>query len=122
MSAPKVAGIIPARYDSSRLPGKPLKMIGALSMIERVYKRCMEADLLDFVVVATDDTRIVDAVEAFGGQAVMTKVDHLSGTDRLAEAAEAATRVHRNAAKQPRKSTPTLSSISRATSLSSTPS
>ena len=87
MSSPKVAGIIPARYGSTRLPGKPLKKIGHKSMIERVYERCMAADLLDFVVVATDDTRIVEAVEAFGGQAVMTKVDHLSGTDRLAEAA-----------------------------------
>ena len=87
MSNEKVAGVIPARYGSSRLPGKPLKTIGGKTMIERVYERCLQADLLDFVVVATDDTRIVDAVEAFGGQAVMTKVDHLSGTDRLAEAA-----------------------------------
>lgn len=87
MGTQKVAGIIPARYGSSRLPGKPLKMIGGKSMIERVYARCMEAELLDFVVVATDDKRICDAVEAFGGKAVMTKVDHLSGTDRLAEAA-----------------------------------
>lgn len=87
MRMPKVAGIIPARYGSSRLPGKPLKDIAGKSMVQRVYERCTEAALLDYVVVATDDTRIVEAVEAFGGQAVMTKVDHLSGTDRLAEAA-----------------------------------
>tara|TARA_R110001592_G_scaffold266679_1_gene532405 strand:+ start:449 stop:1132 length:684 start_codon:yes stop_codon:yes gene_type:complete len=62
-------------------------MIGTKTMIERVYERCLMAELLDFVVVATDDTRIMEAVEAFGGRAVMTKVDHLSGTDRLAEAA-----------------------------------
>lgn len=87
MATPKVAGIIPARYGSSRLPGKPLKLIGGKSMIERVYERCLMADMLDFVVVATDDTRILEAVEAFGGRAIMTRVDHLSGTDRLAEAA-----------------------------------
>lgn len=87
MSTPTVTGIIPARHGSTRLPGKPLKMIGSQSMIERVYARCLEAKLLDAVVVATDDTRIVEAVTAFGGKAVMTKADHVSGTDRLAEAA-----------------------------------
>ena len=87
MRTAKVTGLIPARYGSSRLPGKPLKMIGGKSMIQRVYERCAQATLLDDVVVATDDERIISAVEAFGGNAVMTRVDHLSGTDRLAEAA-----------------------------------
>jgi 3-deoxy-manno-octulosonate cytidylyltransferase (CMP-KDO synthetase) len=87
MNSPRVAGIIPARYGSSRLPGKPLKDIAGKSMIQRVYERCAAAELLDFVVVATDDARIATAVADFGGQAVMTRVDHLSGTDRLAEAA-----------------------------------
>ncbi len=88
MSKPRVAGLIPARYGSTRLPGKPLKPILGKSMIQRVCERCAEADLLDVVCVATDDARILDAVEGFGGQAVMTRPDHLSGTDRLAEAAQ----------------------------------
>ena len=89
MGNAKVAGIIPARYGSSRLPGKPLKMILDKPMIQHVYERCMEATLLDTVCVATDDERIVKAVEDFGGRAVMTRVDHPSGTDRLAEASRA---------------------------------
>lgn len=80
------AGIIPARYASSRFPGKPLVMIGDKSMIRRVYEQASKA--LDLVYVATDDRRIYDAVAAFGGRAVMTSPDHLSGTDRCAEAAE----------------------------------
>jgi 3-deoxy-manno-octulosonate cytidylyltransferase (CMP-KDO synthetase) len=84
----KIAGIIPARYGSTRLPGKPLRLISGRPMVQRVYERCMQAELLDFVCVATDDPRIVEAVQGFGGHAVMTRVDHLSGTDRLAEAAE----------------------------------
>jgi len=88
MSEVKVAGLIPARYGSSRLPGKPLKPILGKPMIQRVYERSLEADLLDLVCVATDDERIVEAVEAFGGRAVMTSPDHASGTDRLAEAAQ----------------------------------
>ncbi len=80
----KVMGIIPARYGSTRLPGKPLLMIGDKSIIQRVYERA--AEVLTDVVVATDDERIVRAVEAFGGKAVMTSADHLSGTDRCEEA------------------------------------
>lgn len=78
-------GIIPARYGSTRLPGKPLAMIGDKPMIQHVYENCLKA--LEHVYVATDDQRIVEAVEAFGGKAVMTSENHTSGTDRCAEAA-----------------------------------
>lgn len=80
-------GIIPARYDSVRFPGKPLVDIGGKTMIQRVYERASEAKELDLVVVATDDIRIEQAVQAFGGRVVMTRRDHPSGTDRVAEAA-----------------------------------
>jgi 3-deoxy-manno-octulosonate cytidylyltransferase (CMP-KDO synthetase) len=80
------AGIIPARYASSRFPGKPLVMIGNKPMIQRVYEQAGKA--LEMVWVATDDKRIFDAVSAFGGKAVMTSIDHQSGTDRCAEAVE----------------------------------
>jgi len=83
----RIAGIIPARYGSSRLPGKPLKTILGKPMIQHVYERCLQAPLLDNVCVATDDQRIIEAVQQFGGRAVMTRTDHASGTDRLAEAA-----------------------------------
>jgi len=78
------AGIIPARYASSRFPGKPLVMIGNKPMIQRVYDQASKA--LKLVCVATDDQRIFDAVSSFGGKVVMTSADHLSGTDRCAEA------------------------------------
>ncbi|MGL5690509.1 MAG: cytidylyltransferase domain-containing protein, partial [Bacteroidales bacterium] len=80
----KFLGIIPARYASTRFPGKPLVEIGGKSMIRRVYEQVK--DLLDEVVVATDDQRIYDAVIAFGGKVVMTSEDHKSGTDRCYEA------------------------------------
>jgi 3-deoxy-manno-octulosonate cytidylyltransferase (CMP-KDO synthetase) len=79
------AGIIPARYESSRFPGKPLVFIGGKPMIQRVYEQASIS--LDTVYVATDDTRIYDAVLDFGGKAVMTSAGHQSGTDRCAEAA-----------------------------------
>lgn len=82
----KVLGVIPARYSSSRLPGKPLAMIGDKPMIQHVYENCSKA--LQYVYVATDDQRIVEAVEAFGGKAVMTAEYHTSGTERCAEAAK----------------------------------
>ncbi len=82
-----VAGVIPARFASSRCPGKPLALIGGKSMIQRVYEQCGKSELLHTVFVATDDMRIAEAVRAFGGQAVMTRADHPSGTDRVAEAA-----------------------------------
>lgn len=83
----KILAIIPARYASSRFPGKPLADIMGKPMIRRVYERSSE--VFDDVVVATDDKRIYDAVLSFGGKAVMTSKDHRSGTDRCREAAEA---------------------------------
>jgi 3-deoxy-manno-octulosonate cytidylyltransferase (CMP-KDO synthetase) len=80
--------IIPARYHSTRLPGKPLADIGGRPMIEHVYRRAAASPAVDAVIVATDDPRVRDAVEAFGGVAVMTRADHGSGSDRLAEVAE----------------------------------
>lgn len=77
-------GIIPSRYASSRFPGKPLAKIGAMTMIERVYRQASKS--LDEVVVATDDDRIAKCVEAFGGNVVMTSTTHRSGTDRCYEA------------------------------------
>jgi len=77
-------GIIPARYASTRFPGKPLAMLGGKPVIQRVYEQARKA--LDEVVVATDDTRIYDCVQAFGGQAVMTREDHPCGTNRCFEA------------------------------------
>jgi 3-deoxy-manno-octulosonate cytidylyltransferase (CMP-KDO synthetase) len=79
--------IIPARYESSRLPGKALADIAGRPMIEHVYRRAAAASSIARVIVATDDRRIFDAVRGFGGDAVMTSAAHLSGTDRLAEAA-----------------------------------
>ena len=78
--------IIPARYASSRLPGKPLISLAGKPMIQHVYERASQADVTK-VVVATDDDRIAKAVTDFGGEVVMTSADHLSGTDRVAEAA-----------------------------------
>lgn len=80
-------GIIPARFASSRFPGKPLIDLGGKSMIQRVYEQCLKSKYLDQVIVATDDERIFDAVQSFGGLAQMTKTDHQSGTDRIAEVA-----------------------------------
>lgn len=77
-------GIIPARYASTRFPGKPLALLGGKTVIERVYEQV--AGMLDETVVATDDERIADAVQAFGGKAVMTGAYHRSGTDRCYEA------------------------------------
>lgn len=82
-----IACIIPARYGSTRLPGKPLAMIGDKPMIQRVYEQVSKATEIEQVIVATDDQRVYDAVVAFGGQAMMTRPDHLTGTDRLAEVA-----------------------------------
>jgi 3-deoxy-manno-octulosonate cytidylyltransferase (CMP-KDO synthetase) len=82
-----VIGVIPARYGSTRFPGKPLALISGKPMIQHVYERTAQAQLLDEVVVATDDGRIKDAVEGFGGKAVMTSGKHPSGTDRVAEVA-----------------------------------
>jgi len=86
-SGPVVA-IIPARYQSSRLPGKALAEIGGRPMIEHVYRRASAAASVSAVLVATDDDRILEAVRSFGGTACLTSPDHQSGTDRLAEVAE----------------------------------
>ena len=83
----KVLCVIPARYGSTRLPGKPLAMICGKTVIQRVYERAAQARIPDQVIVATDDQRIVDTVTGFGGTAMMTSADHPSGTDLLAEVA-----------------------------------
>ncbi len=80
-------GIIPARFASTRFPGKPLTDIAGKSMIRRVYEQACQAKSLDKVVVATDDERIFEHVESFGGAVMRTRADHPSGTDRCAEVA-----------------------------------
>jgi len=84
---PRIVAVIPARYASSRLPGKALLEIGGRPMVQWVYEAAGRVAAVDRVVVATDDRRIADAVVGFGGEAVMTAADHPSGTDRVAEAA-----------------------------------
>jgi len=84
----KIVGIIPARFASSRFPGKPLADIAGISMINRVYLQASKAALLDKVVVATDDKRIYDEVVSHGGAAVMTSENHRSGTERCNEVVE----------------------------------
>ncbi len=84
----KVLGVIPARWHSSRFPGKPLVDIGGKPMIQHVYERACEAKLIDDVVIATDDERIEHAVAGFGGIALMTGSDISTGTDRVAEVAK----------------------------------
>ena len=82
-----VIGVIPARYDSSRFPGKPLVDIGGKSMIQRVYEQCSKSTSISKLIVATDDQRIADHVELFGGNVTLTSINHQSGTDRCAEVA-----------------------------------
>ncbi len=82
-----ILGIIPARFASTRFPGKPLVDIAGKSMIQRVYEQAKKCIHITEVIVATDDARIYDHVIAFGGVAVMTSTDHQSGTDRCAEVA-----------------------------------
>ena len=84
----KVVAIIPSRLESSRLPGKALLDICGLPMIVHVYKRCLLSDKLDEVYVATDNKKIKDVVESYGGRVVMTSSLHKTGTDRIAEAAK----------------------------------
>lgn len=83
----QVVAIVPARYESTRLPGKPLALIDGKPMIQHVFERTRNVALVDRVLVATDDRRIADAVRGFGGDVVMTRSDHPSGTDRIAEVA-----------------------------------
>jgi len=84
----KIIGIIPARFASTRFPGKPLVVIDGKSMVQRVYEQALKAKYLNKVVVATDDERIMEAVANFGGNCVFTKNTHESGTDRCAEVVE----------------------------------
>jgi 3-deoxy-manno-octulosonate cytidylyltransferase (CMP-KDO synthetase) len=83
----RLIAVIPARYASTRLPGKPLALIAGKPMIQHVWERCLEARTFDEVVIATDDPRIVDAVKGFSGTVALTSPTHLSGTDRVAEVA-----------------------------------
>jgi 3-deoxy-manno-octulosonate cytidylyltransferase (CMP-KDO synthetase) len=84
---PNVLAVIPARHASSRFPGKPLAPIAGRPMIQHVVERVRQAQLLSGVVVATDEAGIKNAVEAFGGEAILTRADHRTGTDRVAEVA-----------------------------------
>jgi len=87
MADPSVVGIIPARHASTRFPGKPLAPIAGIPMVQRVFERTLEARRLSAVYVATDDNEIAAACEHFGAPVLMTRSDHPTGTDRLAEAA-----------------------------------
>ena len=85
MQGKKVVAVIPARYASSRYPGKPLVDLGGKPMIQRTYERVASVSGWDRVIVATDDVRIFDVAQAFGAEVMMTRDDHVSGTDRCAE-------------------------------------
>jgi 3-deoxy-manno-octulosonate cytidylyltransferase (CMP-KDO synthetase) len=87
MSDPIVVAVIPSRFGSTRLPGKPLVALGGKPMVQHVYERTKRAQTVHKVLVATDDQRIVDAVKVFGGEARMTRSDHRTGTERIAEVA-----------------------------------
>ncbi|MBK8983936.1 MAG: 3-deoxy-manno-octulosonate cytidylyltransferase [Ignavibacteria bacterium] len=82
----RIAGIIPARYNSTRFPGKPLTEINGKSMIQRVYEQALKSKLIDIAVVATDNKKIFDHVHSFGGIVMMTSAKHKTGTDRINEA------------------------------------
>ncbi len=84
---PSTVAIIPARYDATRLPGKPLIDLGGQPMIQRVYAQVRQVAEIERIIVATDDPRIADAVAQFGGEVQMTRADHPSGSDRIAEVA-----------------------------------
>jgi 3-deoxy-manno-octulosonate cytidylyltransferase (CMP-KDO synthetase) len=85
----KILGVIPARFASSRFPGKVLASIGAKTMIERVYERVSQARYLTSTIIATDDERVYEVARSFGARVRMTRADHPSGTDRVAEVASA---------------------------------
>jgi 3-deoxy-manno-octulosonate cytidylyltransferase (CMP-KDO synthetase) len=84
-----ILGVLPSRWGSTRFPGKPLHLIAGKPLIQHVWERCRECSGLDEIIVATDDERICEAVVAFGGKVAMTSPDHPTGTDRIAEAAQA---------------------------------
>lgn len=85
----KIVGIIPARYESTRFPGKPLIDLNGKSMVQRVYEGACKSEMLEGVIVATDDLRIYEHVQDFGGKACMTSTQHTTGTDRCGEVARA---------------------------------
>src|SRR5258707_7720707 len=87
VDAARVVIVIPARYGSTRLPGKPLVDLAGKPMIQRVFEQAKKAKTAGRVIVATDDERIIKVVEGFGGEARMTRVDHRTGTERIAEVA-----------------------------------
>lgn len=87
MKEPKILGVIPSRYASTRLPGKPLLDICGKSMLEHVYRRALEAEVFFRVIIATDDERIYDAAKKFGADVAMTSANHPDGTSRVAEIA-----------------------------------
>ncbi len=82
----RIFGVLPSRWGSTRFPGKPLHLIAGKPLIQHVWERCQQCSRLDEIIVATDDERILAAVQAFGGKAVMTSSEHPTGTDRIAEA------------------------------------
>lgn len=84
---PKVAALIPARWASTRFPGKPAHKIAGKPLIQHVWERCCEAEVFDRVIIATDDARIVESAAGFGAESAMTGAEHQSGTDRIAEVA-----------------------------------
>ncbi|MBT7981304.1 MAG: 3-deoxy-manno-octulosonate cytidylyltransferase [Akkermansiaceae bacterium] len=87
MHKSRVLGIIPARWASTRFPGKPLHPIAGKPLIQHVWDQCKKTNKLDEILIATDDTRIAESAESFGAKVVMTSDNHVSGTDRIAEAA-----------------------------------
>ena len=87
MSDPQVVVVIPSRYAATRLPGKPLVNLAGKPMVQRVYEQAKLAQTVHRVLVATDDQRIVEAVQSFGGEVRMTRSDHRTGTERIAEVA-----------------------------------
>lgn len=87
-----IIGILPARWASTRFPGKPLHLIAGKPLIQHVWERCQACSNLSEIIVATDDRRILDAVTSFGGKAVLTSPGHPTGTDRIAEAARSVPR------------------------------
>ena len=91
LQSARVVAVVPARFQSARFPGKPLALIDGKPMVEHVWLRTRQARRVDAVLIATDDQRIADAVDSFGGTAVMTSASHATGTDRLAEVAASLT-------------------------------
>ena len=89
----KAAALIPARWGSTRFPGKPVHQIAGKPLIQHVWERCCEATVFDRIIIATDDARIAEAASGFGAEAALTSSEHQSGTDRIAEVARNLTRV-----------------------------